>query len=118
MGRRRARCCRRATRASTCWSTPSSAMPGGKTFSGKSGRLPMAQLPSNYSTIYMLSTLPDAALERAREAGLLRPDLKRSEVVAFKRRILTLDERPDPDEVRRRRIAALRRQRAEIDEEI
>jgi hypothetical protein len=83
-----------------------------------SGRLPATDLPPNYSTIYLLSTLPDPALEQAREAGLLRPDLKRSEVVAFKRRILTLDERPDPDEVRRRRIAALRRQRAEIDEEI
>ena len=84
-----------------------------------SGRLPVEQLPPNYTTIYYLSTLPDTALEQARQTGLLRPDVRRSEVVAFKKRLqLTIDGEPDPAEVRARRLAELRRQREAIDAEI
>src|SRR5918997_5231871 len=83
-----------------------------------SGRLPVEQLPPNYTTIYYLSTLPDAALEQARESGLLRPDVRRSEVVAFKKRLqLTIDGEPDPAEARARRLADLRRQQQEIEAE-
>jgi hypothetical protein len=84
-----------------------------------SGRLPVEQLPPNYTTIYYLSTLPDAALEQARLSGLLRPDVRRSEVVAFKRRLqLTIDGEPDEAEIRARRLAELRRQREAIEAEI
>ena len=63
----------------------------------QSGRLPATQLPPNYTTLYYLSTLPDAALEQARRDGLLRPDLRRAEVVAFKARFQRVIEgEPDP----------------------
>lgn len=85
----------------------------------QSGRLPAAQLPPNYTTLYYLSTLPDAALEQARRDGLLRPDLRRAEVVAFKARFQRVIEgEPDPVALRARRLVELRRQRAAIDEEI
>jgi hypothetical protein len=86
-----------------------------------SGRLPLEQLPPNYTTIYYLSTLPDAALEQARQSGLLRPDVRRSEVVAFKKRLQLdgeTDGEPDAAEARARRLAELRRQRQAIDAEI
>jgi len=83
-----------------------------------SGRLPADRLPPNYSTIYTLSTLPDDALERARQEGLIRPTLKRAEVVAFKRRVLTVLADPEPGEARARRLAELRRQREALDAEI
>jgi hypothetical protein len=86
-----------------------------------SGRLPLEQLPPNYTTIYYLSTLPDAALEQARQSGLLRPDVRRSEVVAFKKRLqldAETDGEPDAAEARARRLAELRRQREAIDAEI
>jgi hypothetical protein len=51
-----------------------------------SGRLPGHQLPGNYTTIYHLATLDAEALSQAEQAGLFRPNLRRSEVIAFKRR--------------------------------
>ena len=53
-----------------------------------SGRLPGRQLPGNYTTIYHLATLDAEALSQAEQAGLFRPNLRRSEVIAFKRRLL------------------------------
>ena len=50
-----------------------------------SGRLPAARLPSSYSTIYHLATLSSDAIQLAERQGLIRPDLRRSEVIAFKR---------------------------------
>lgn len=85
----------------------------------ESGRLPMAHLPSNYSTLYVLSTLPPDALEKAKKCGLLRPDLRRAEVVAFKRKLVTtMDEVLDPVEAKARRLAELRQQQEAIAAEI
>ena len=53
-----------------------------------SGRLPGRQLPGNYTTIYHLATLDAEALSQAEQAGLFRPNLRRSEVIAFKRQFL------------------------------
>jgi hypothetical protein len=85
----------------------------------ESGRLPSDRLPQNYTTIYYLSTLPDDALEKAKQSGLLRPDLRRSEVVAFKKKILEAGEAEiEHGEATAQRLAALRRQKAAIEEEI
>jgi hypothetical protein len=85
----------------------------------ESGRLPSDGLPQNYTTIYYLSTLPDAALEQAKQSGLLRPDLRRSEVIAFKKKVLGAEEAEvERGEATARRLAALRRQKAAIEEEI
>jgi hypothetical protein len=52
-----------------------------------SGRLVASELPHNYTTLYHLSTLPDEALQQAKKCGLLRPDVRRSEIVAFKKKV-------------------------------
>jgi hypothetical protein len=46
----------------------------------------LTQLPGAYSTIYLLSTLDRASLERAKHDGLIRPDLRRAELVAWRRK--------------------------------
>lgn len=84
-----------------------------------SGRLDASELPPNYTTIYYLSTLSPAALEQARQGGLLRPDVRRAEVVEFKKRLrLTIEGEVDADVSRERRLQDLRRRRAAIDAEI
>jgi hypothetical protein len=44
------------------------------------------RLPGAYSTIYLLSTLDRDALLRAEAEGLIRPDLRRAELVAWRQR--------------------------------
>jgi hypothetical protein len=52
-----------------------------------SGRLPGADLPPNYSTIYQLTTLNDEQLQLAQShvPTLIRPTVKREDIVQFKR---------------------------------
>jgi len=63
------------------------------------GRLPVERLPPSYATAYELVSLTDAELAQADARGLVRPDVQRHEVVAFKRAARPLG-RPAP-EVRR-----------------
>lgn len=49
------------------------------------GRITLDELPKAYSVAYQLTTLDDSGLDQAREAGLVRPDLRRVEIVEFKR---------------------------------
>jgi hypothetical protein len=70
-------------------------------------------LPGSYSTIYLLSTLDPATLERAQKEGLVRPELRRSELIAWRRNVAgqghqTLYERRQK----------LLRERARLDEEL
>jgi hypothetical protein len=51
------------------------------------GRLDVARLPPSYSTVYQLAKLSDDDLKRAEAAGLVRPDVKRAEVLAFTRQL-------------------------------
>jgi hypothetical protein len=89
------------------------------TLAVQSGRLPMDTLPSNYTTIYYISTLPDHALEQAKQSGLLRPDVRRSEVIAFKKRVQAqADSQAGTHETQIRRLVDLRRQKATIEAEI
>src|SRR3954447_10280713 len=55
-----------------------------------SGRLPSGQMPGSYATIYQLTTLKPDELDLARQRNLLRPDVKRTEVAAFKRELRRL----------------------------
>jgi hypothetical protein len=50
------------------------------------GRLPAEGLPNSYTICYLLSTLNDETLEAARRENLIRPDVKRAEVIAFRAR--------------------------------
>lgn len=81
-----------------------------------SGRLVASELPHNYTTLYHLSTLPDEALEQAKKSGLLRPDVRRSEIVAFKKQVQANGKSqmlvPKPKDAR---LIELRRVMAEIE---
>jgi hypothetical protein len=56
-----------------------------------SGRLPRERLPPSYSVIYQLATLDDDGLRDAEKDGLIRPDVRRSEVVEWKKRRSALE---------------------------
>jgi hypothetical protein len=43
------------------------------------------KLPSSYSTIYLLSTLDVPTYEAAEHEGIVRPDLKRAELIAWRK---------------------------------
>jgi Protein of unknown function (DUF3102) len=46
--------------------------------------IPMDRLPGSYSTIYLLSTLDQLTLQEAEQVGLIRPELKRAELIAWR----------------------------------
>jgi hypothetical protein len=78
--------------------------------------IPMSRLPGSYSTIYLLSTLDPPTLEAAEAEGLVRPELRRSELVAW-RKEKTRPKRSDLMELEVRRDK-LRRDRDRLDQEI
>src|SRR4051794_7588360 len=76
----------------------------------------LTQLPGAYSTIYLLSTLDRASLERAKHDGLIRPDLRRAELVARRRKRMGEPVRTRADlEARREK---LRRERERLGAEL
>lgn len=77
-------------------------------------RFPVEDLPPSYATIYQLTTLSDEQLDLARAElpPLIRPTVKREEVVQFKRRLARL--KPPPDVLPAKRIAQLRRRRQSL----
>jgi hypothetical protein len=46
--------------------------------------IPLARLPGSYSTIYLLSTFDPPTLEEAAQVGLIRPELRRAELIAWR----------------------------------
>ncbi len=54
-----------------------------------SGRIPLECCPGSYSTAYQLALLTPTQLEIARTRGLLRPDVSRHMVLAFRREVRT-----------------------------
>jgi hypothetical protein len=49
------------------------------------GRLPSDLAPQDYSTCYLIASLKDEELAVARERNLVRPDVMRADLLAFKR---------------------------------
>lgn len=47
--------------------------------------IPLTRLPGSYSTIYLLSTLDQPTLAAADSEGLVRPDLRRTELIAWRK---------------------------------
>ena len=47
--------------------------------------IPIERLPGSYSTIYLLSTLDEPTLQAAEKEGLVKPELRRAELVAWRR---------------------------------
>ena len=81
-----------------------------------SGTVPMDRLPGSYSTIYLLSTLESPLLREAEQDGLIRPELKRAELIEWRR--LRKGQGEDGRDERRVRLDQLRQQRMKLDEEI
>jgi Protein of unknown function (DUF3102) len=79
------------------------------------GTVPMERLPGSYSTIYLLSTFKPPLLKEAERDGLIRPELKRAELIEWRRRKSGAGE---GEEEVRSRLARLKRERAKLDEEI
>jgi len=77
--------------------------------------IPLSHLPGSYSTIYQLSTLDPPTLKAAESQGLIRPDLRRSELIAWRQRKTT--GMPDRATLEAKRVK-LRRERERLDEEL
>jgi hypothetical protein len=71
-----------------------------------SGRVGECEVPPNYSVVYQLATLSDAELRMAREQGVVRPDVTRREVEAFKRSVRVLKQE-HKDALRAQRLKLL-----------
>jgi hypothetical protein len=72
------------------------------------------RLPGSYSTIYLLSTLDPPTLERAKAEGVVRPELRRAELIAWRKGQGGGDSR----QTLQARKAKLLRDRARLDEEL
>lgn len=73
------------------------------------------RLPGSYSTIYLLSTLDPPTLRAAEEEGLVKPELRRAELVAWRRNRATGPLDRMALQARRHR---LRRERERLDAEL
>jgi hypothetical protein len=82
----------------------------------QSGQFSAEELPAPYSIAYQLVSLKDPdKLQQARAEGLIRPDVKRSEIIKFKRRLGTVD---GSREINPARIRALRADRQKLLEKL
>jgi hypothetical protein len=70
-------------------------------------------LPGSYSTIYLLSTLDPPTLEQAQKEGLVRPELRRAELIAWRK-----GRAGTGGEGLQERKKKLLRERARLDEEL
>lgn len=77
--------------------------------------IPLTRLPGSYSTIYLLSTLEPPMLEEADRVGLIRPELKRAELIAWRRQRSGAVESREALKAKRDK---LRRERERLDEEL
>jgi hypothetical protein len=66
-------------------------------------RLAIDEMPKTYSVAYQLTTLDDEALKKARQEGLVHPDVRRAEVIRFKKSLKDSTGLV-PDPVRARRL--------------
>lgn len=82
------------------------------------GAVPIDRLPPSYSTVYEVLTLTDTERAAADGAGLIRPDVKRAELVAFKRQLRAQPDKADRRAELERRIARLRAELANAEAEL
>lgn len=83
------------------------------------GRLAEEEVPNSYATVYQLATLDEAHLALARQRNLVRSDVTREEILAFKRSLKQGREANRQAALQRRReqiLADLQRLKAELDE--
>jgi hypothetical protein len=86
-----------------------------------SGRLNETEMPGSYSVAYQIAVMDGPTIEIARSRNLVRPDVTRTEVIAFRREInappATQPQRLDIGTVRREK-ARLTKLRAELAERL
>jgi hypothetical protein len=73
------------------------------------------RLPGSYSTIYLLSTLEPPLLEAAEAEGIVRPELRRSELIAWRRAKGRAGEQRPSLEARREKLL---KERERLDDEL
>ena len=73
------------------------------------------QIPASYTVAYEIVSLDEDERTQAIAAGLIRPDVRRAEIMAFKRQIRAP---VDPDDEKRARLLRLLAERDRIDQEI
>jgi hypothetical protein len=55
----------------------------------KSGMIPFDIVPPSYSVVYQITTLTDTERRQAVEEGVIRLDMRREDIAAFKKRVRT-----------------------------
>jgi hypothetical protein len=80
-------------------------------------QITLDQLPGSYSTIYLLSTLDPPTLEAATSEGVVRPELRRAELVAWRKGRGENATKSDRVALQARRDR-LRRERDRLDDEL
>ena len=84
----------------------------------QSREVQISQLPGSYSTIYLLSTLDAGTLSAAKEEGLLRPDLRRAELIAWRKSSQAPAAQPSCKALLLHEKARLERRLLEIEQEL
>jgi Protein of unknown function (DUF3102) len=81
----------------------------------RSGKITLDRLPGSYTTIYLLATMEPVAVEQALADGIVRPDVRRTEILAWRReRFGIVRSRQELEALRER----LRREREKLDSEL
>lgn len=82
----------------------------------KTGIVPPDLAPPSYSTVYLITTLPKEERQKAISEGVIRPNMRRADLVAFKRaRRISSPPPPDPvHDVSSKRRAALEQERERL----
>lgn len=75
-----------------------------------SGRLNETEMPGSYSVAYQIAVMDGPTIEIARSRNLVRPDVTRTEVIAFRREINA----PPASQPQRLDIGAVRREKARL----
>ncbi len=76
-----------------------------------SGRLPFESCPSSYATAYQIAMLSDAQLEIAKQKGLIRINVTRSEIVSFRKELKSGSAPVNEGETKAKRALLLRKQK-------
>ena len=78
------------------------------------------EIPPSYSVAYQLTTLSDEEIKRARQSGLVRPDIGRKDIIEFKRSLRAAKPRQGTLDLRRLKAQRdrLRRALAEVEDSI
>jgi hypothetical protein len=81
-----------------------------------SGRIPETACPGSYFNAYQLALLPDHHLQQAINRNLVRPDVTRTEILAFRAELKIGDQpstnRVDIQQIERERLKLIERRRA------